>query len=162
MRRRQVQLSPADPAFSLEEESDDQIQCSKGGERDDTLDAATGSLERKGMARNPRTKYHVRIRKFLNRDPQYPAFIIGIVEDTSGVPDDDNDQAWNWGDIELELGDCFRRVSFDFAMGTRRERKNSLYKINQMAESINAVRDAIEREVRSRNARPRTRRKSKR
>ena len=56
------------------------------------------------MARNRRTKYRVRIRKFLNRDPQYPAFIIGIVEDTSGIPDDDKDQAWNWGDIELELG----------------------------------------------------------
>ncbi len=113
------------------------------------------------MARNPRTKYRVRIRKFLNRDPQYPAFIIGIVEDTSSIPDDDKDQAWNWGDIELELGDCFRRVSFDFAMDTRRQRVNSLYKINQMAEAINAVREAIEREVCSRNARPRTRRKSK-
>ena len=114
------------------------------------------------MARNQRTKYRVRIRKFLNRDPPYSAFTIGIVEDTSGIPDDDKEQAWNWGDIELELGDCFRRVSFDFQMGTRRERMNSLHKINQMAEAINAVHDAIEREVHSRNVRPRTRRKSKR
>ena len=99
------------------------------------------------MARNKRTKYRVRIRKFLNRDPQYPAFIIGIVEDTSGIPDDDKEQAWNLGDIELDFGDCFRRVSFDFQMGTRRERMNSLHKINQMAEAVDSVRDAIEREV---------------
>ena len=106
------------------------------------------------MAQNERTKYHVRIRKFLNRDPQYPAFIIGIVEDTSGIPDDDVDQSWNWGDIQLDLGDCFRRVSFDFSMGTPDERANSLYKINKIAETVNAVRAAIEKEVHSRQARP--------
>ena len=114
------------------------------------------------MARNRRTKYRVRIRKFLNRDPQYLAFVIGIVEDTSGIPDGDEHQSWNWGEITLELGDCFRRVSFDFQMETRRERMNSLAKINRMAEAIIAVRDAIEREVHARNARPRKGRKAKR
>jgi hypothetical protein len=107
------------------------------------------------MARKECTKYHVRVRKFLNCDPQYPAFVIGIVEDTSGIPDSDQEQRWNWGNIELELGDCFRRVSFDFSMETRRQRANSLYKINGMAAAINAMRDAIEKEVHSRNARPR-------
>lgn len=107
------------------------------------------------MARKVRTKYHVRVRKFLNRDPQYPAFIIGIVEDTTGIPDTDKEQRWNWGYVELELGDCYRRVSFDFSMETRQQRTNSLYKINAMTEAINAVRDAIEKEVHSRNARPR-------
>lgn len=111
------------------------------------------------MARSKRTPYHVRTRKFLNRDPQYPAFIIGIVEDTSGIPDNDEEQRWNWGAIELEFGDCYRRVSFDFNMDTRRDRANSLYKINRMAHAINIVRDAIEKEVNSRNARPRARRK---
>jgi len=109
------------------------------------------------MARNWRTKYHVRIRKFLNRDQEFPAFIIGIVEDTSGIPDDDEDQSWKWGDIELKLGDCYRRVSFDFQMSTRRERNESLHKINALADAINAVRDAIAAEVRSLNARPRGR-----
>jgi hypothetical protein len=106
------------------------------------------------MTRKRRAKYHVRIRKFLNRDPQYPAFIIGIVEDTSGIPDDNQDQSWNWGDVQLDLGDCFRRVSFDFQMGTAEDRANSLYKINSIAKVVNAVRDSIEEEVRSRNARP--------
>ena len=106
------------------------------------------------MARNKRAKYHVRMRKFLNRDPAYPAFIIGIVEDTSGIPDDDKEQSWNWGDIQLDLGDCFRRVSFDFQMGTPEDRANSLYKINSIAKVVDAVRDAIEKEASSRNARP--------
>ena len=114
------------------------------------------------MARNKRTmQYHVRVRKFLNRDPEYPAFIIGVVEDTTDIPDTDENQSWTDGDVELELGDCYRRVSFDFSMETRRERASSLHKINQMKEALNAVHDAIEKEVHSRNARPRTRRQSK-
>jgi hypothetical protein len=112
------------------------------------------------MAANKRTKYRVRIRKFLNRDQEMPAFIIGVVKDTSGIPQDDKDESWKWGDIELKLGDCYDRVSFDFRMSTRTERANSLYKINLLAEAMNAVRDAIEAEVHSINARPHERRKS--
>jgi hypothetical protein len=113
------------------------------------------------MARQQRrTKYHVRRRQFLNRDPEYPAFIISVVEDTRGIADDDKDQSWNWGAIELTLGDCYRRVSFDFRMHTARERAASRSKINRIAEAISAVRDAIEIEVASRNKRPRTRRKN--
>ena len=106
------------------------------------------------MARKRRTKYHVRRRLFLNRDPQMPAFVIGVVEDTSAIPDTDEGQSWNWGTVELELGDCYRRVSFDFSMDTRSGRANSLLKINRLAEVVNAVRDAIELETTSRNARP--------
>jgi len=112
------------------------------------------------MARNRRTKYRVRIRKFLNRDQQMPAFIIGVVEDTSGIPDDNKDQSWKWGGLELKLGDCYDRVSFDFRMSTHTERAESLHKINCLAEAINAIRDAIEAEVHSINARPHERRKS--
>jgi hypothetical protein len=106
------------------------------------------------MARTGSTKYHVRVRKFLNRDPEYPAFVIGIVEDTTSIPDTDEKQSWNNGDIELEIGDCYRRISFDFHMYDKRDRANSLYKINRLAEVIVALRDAIETEVNSRNARP--------
>ena len=112
------------------------------------------------MARKGRTKYRVRIRKFLNRDQEMPAFIIGIVEDTSGISDDDKDQSWKWGNIELKLGDCYDRVSFDFRMSTRVERANSLHKINCLAEAINAISDAIEAEAQSINARPDRRGKS--
>jgi len=114
------------------------------------------------MARqNRRTKYHVRRRQFLNRDPEYPAFIVGVVEDTRDIPDDDTEQSWNWGEIELDLSDCYRRVSFDFKMCNAHDRANSLSKINRIAEVVNAVRDAIKIEIDSRNERPRPPRKSK-
>jgi hypothetical protein len=108
------------------------------------------------MAPKQRTRYHVRVRKFLNSDPEYPAFVIGVVEDTSTIPDNDEKQSWTNGYIELKLGDCYRRVSFDFPMYDRADRANSLDKINHLAETINAVRDAIEKEVQSINSRPRS------
>lgn len=103
---------------------------------------------------NERTpRHHVRRREFLNEDPELPAYIIGVVEDTSDIPDG-KPQDWNWGDITLELGDCYRRVSFDFGMGDEEARANSLRKITIIAEVVNAVREAIALEVQSRNARP--------
>ena len=98
-------------------------------------------------------KYHVRKRLFLNRDEDLPALIIGIVEDTSEIPNENEDD-WKWGTIELKMGDCYRRVSFDFTMETRAERADSLYKINRIAEVVNAVREAIQTEVNSINQRP--------
>jgi hypothetical protein len=71
------------------------------------------------MSQKRKTKYHVRKRLFLNRDEDYPAFIIGIVENTSEMPNEDEN--WRWGTIELKMGDCYRRVSFDFTMETRAE-----------------------------------------
>lgn len=111
------------------------------------------------MSQQRRTKYHVRKRLFLNRDADYPAYIIGIVEDTCEIPNDDSD--YKWGTIELKLGDCNRRIAFDFTMETRQERFASLYKINRIAEVINLVRDAIEKEVKSINKRPKIEEKPK-
>jgi hypothetical protein len=105
------------------------------------------------MSRKRRVKYHVRRRQFLNRDPQFPAYIIGIVQDTRGFPDDEPGE-WKWGDIELEFGDCNRRVAFDFNMDTPQNRANSLYKIRRLSEVVCAVREAIELEVASIGARP--------
>ena len=99
-------------------------------------------------------RYYVRRREFLNEDPELPAFIIGVVEDTRAIADDDPDQSWNWGIVTLDLADCYRRVRFDFDMQSSEHRANSLRKINLIAEVVNAVRDAIDAEVESRNARP--------
>jgi hypothetical protein len=99
-------------------------------------------------------RHHVRRREFLNEDPALPAFIIGIVEDTRGISDDDPDRRWNWGDITLDLADCYRRVRFEFDMDDPKRRANSLRKINLIAEVVNAVRFAIAVEVESRNRRP--------
>lgn len=109
------------------------------------------------MSQKRKTKYHVRKRLFLNRDEELPALIIGIVEDTREIPNDD--ESWKWGTIELKIGDCYRRVSFDFDMETRENRANSLYKINRLAEVVNAVRDAIQIEIDSINKRPQIKKK---
>jgi hypothetical protein len=104
------------------------------------------------MGEERTTRYHVRRREFLNEDPELPAFVIGVVEDTREIADDD--ERWKWGTIMLDFGDCSRRVSFNFDMDDVAARANSLRKISLIAEVVNAVRDAIAMEVESRNARP--------
>lgn len=106
------------------------------------------------MSRKRRTRFHVRRRMFLNRDPQLPAFVIAVVEDTRGIPDEEPGQPWRWPTIDLTFGDCNRRVSFDFNMDTAEERADSLYKIRRLAAAVNAVRDALEVEAASLAARP--------
>ncbi len=104
------------------------------------------------MSKKQRTRYHVRKRIFLNRDLEMRAFAIGIVEDTREIPDE-NENGWKWGKIELSLSDCYRCVSFEFNMGTKAERADSLYKIRRIAAIVNAVRDAMEIEAESINKR---------
>ena len=99
-------------------------------------------------------RYYVRRREFLNEDPELPAFIIGVVEDTREIADDDPNRRWDNGTITLDLADCYRRVVFDFSMYSADERANSLRKITLIAEVVNAVRAGIASEVESRNARP--------
>lgn len=106
------------------------------------------------MSTEQTPRYHVRRREFLNEDPELPAFIIGVVEDTSDIPEDDPQQRWNWGSIVLDMGDCYRRISFDFGMRDEDERAHSLRKITLIAEVVDAMREAIALEVQSRNARP--------
>ena len=100
------------------------------------------------MSKNQRTKYYVRKRIFLNRDLDMRAFAIGIVEDTRSISNDNEDD-WKYGEIQLNLGDCYRHVSFDFNMDTKKSRADSLYKIRRIAEIVNAVRDALEIEAKS-------------
>lgn len=97
-------------------------------------------------------RYHVQRREFLNEDPEMPGYIIGVVQDTSNIPDED--ERWKWASATLDFGDCTRRVSFDLNMSDPDERRKTLNKINLMAEVVNSVRDAIEKEVESRNSRP--------
>ena len=99
-------------------------------------------------------RYYVRRREFLNEDPDLPAFIIGIVEDTRQIPNDDPNQSWMNGTITLDFADCYRRVSFDFPMYDPVSCANSLRKIKLIAEVVNAVHEGIALEVESRTARP--------
>ncbi len=97
--------------------------------------------------------YYVRRREFLNEDLDLPGFIIGIVQDTRAISDEDREE-WDHGYIALDLADCRGRISFYFDMSDEVERANSLRKANLIAEVVNAVREGIELEVESRNARP--------
>lgn len=105
------------------------------------------------MSEETLERYYVRRREFLNEDPDLPGLIIGIVQDTRAMPDDDPDRRWNNGTITLDLADCYRRVCFDFCMYDADERANSLRKITLIADVVNAVREGIAQEVESRNAR---------
>ena len=93
-------------------------------------------------------KYHVQERAFLNLEINMRAHIIGIVEDTREIPNEDQD-AWKWGMIRLMMSDCYDNISFEFDLSSDEERENSLYKIRKIAEVVIAVRDAIEIEAAS-------------
>jgi len=113
-----------------------------------TIFSGKSNQKENTMSNKQRTKYHVRKRMFLNRDLDMRAFAIGIVQDTRGIPDE-NEDGWNSAWIELVLADCYRHVSFDFNLNTKEGRANSLYKIRRIAAIVNAVRDAIEAEAKS-------------
>ena len=98
-------------------------------------------------------RYHVRRREFLNQEPASGEFIIGVVQDTREISDED-EQVWKWGTVQLDVSDGYRWISFDFEMADRDEPDISLRKINLLAQVINEVRQAIESEVESRDARP--------
>jgi hypothetical protein len=93
-------------------------------------------------------KYHVRERSFLNLKTDMRAYVIGVVEDTSEIPNSDQNE-WKRGTIQLELADCHNDVAYEFDLSTPEDRENSLFKISKMAEVINAVKDAIEKEAMS-------------
>ena len=97
-------------------------------------------------------KYHVQERTFLNKRTGMRAYIIGVVEDTRDFPDC-YEEGWKWGEIELKLADCYEEISLEFNMNTKEDRENSLYKIRKLAEVINSVREAIEIEAESIEAR---------
>jgi hypothetical protein len=98
------------------------------------------------------TRYHVRRREFLNEDLAYGESVIAVVRDTRGLSAEE-ERAGNWGSTQLELSDGIDWISIVFEMSNCLERANSLRKINLLAEVINEVREAIELEVESRDAR---------
>ena len=105
------------------------------------------------MSSQRTSRFHLRRREFLDNDPQDPTFIIGVVEDTREIPDENEDQ-WKWGAVQLKLSDGSDHLQFDFYLNDPEARAASLRQINLIAEVVNAVRDAIAAEVESRSARP--------
>jgi hypothetical protein len=93
-------------------------------------------------------KYHVRKRLFLNRDYDMTAFAVGVVQDTRDIPTAD-EEAWKWGEIDLMLSDCSRKIVFSFNLNNPESRADALFKIRRIADVVNAVKSAIEIEAKS-------------
>ena len=91
-------------------------------------------------------KYHIRKRMFLNRDLGMPAVIVAIVEDTSKTQGKTQDD-FVYGEISLSLSDCYRQISYDFCLESKNGRKAALHKIGRIADTINAFRDALKKEI---------------
>ena len=99
------------------------------------------------------TRYHVQRREFLSEYPAVSEYMIGIVEDTRDIPDE-NEESWKSGRMYLEISDGYRYVVFNLGMSDSEQRAYTLRQINLIAEVINEVRDAVQLEVESRAARP--------
>jgi hypothetical protein len=82
------------------------------------------------------------VRRFLN-----PGFHGGRAHIIAryGKPKPQRNTGYEYHDpeITLELSDCSRTVSFEFDLSTSKDRRAAIYKINLMADTINAFRDAL-------------------
>jgi hypothetical protein len=68
------------------------------------------------------------------------SYVHAVVEDSNNGGD-------RWGSNILTIADCRRRVQLEFFLGTRRERRRSLAKINLLINVLTRFREALKREV---------------
>jgi hypothetical protein len=94
------------------------------------------------------TKYHLQERIFLNINPEMRAYVIAVLEDTTGIPAV-NETDWKWGTKELKIADCFEEISLEFDLSSKEGRANSLHKIRELTRVVTAFRDALEIEAAS-------------
>ena len=95
------------------------------------------------------TEYRIKRREFLNQNESMTA---AIVEDTSSYSGTDTEQ-FHCGVVELSMTDCYRKVTYDFYLGNKEGREESLYKARKLAEVINGFVEALEAEIESIEAR---------
>src|SRR5258708_3262327 len=83
------------------------------------------------------------VRQFLNRRANHGgAYVLAVVERT--LPTDNPDR---YVEIDLELADCSRPVSFEFPLWTARQRSNSVRKARRLADILAGFADAVEVEA---------------
>jgi hypothetical protein len=58
-----------------------------------------------------------------------------------------NEGEYRWGHNMLTIADCRRRVQIEFFLGTKRERRRSLAKINLLIAILTRFRDALSKEI---------------
>ena len=82
-----------------------------------------------------------RKRAFLNpASADHDSYIHAVVESTSKGRD-------RWGTNTLIIADCYRRIRLEFFLGTKRDRRRSLAKINLLIDTLIRFRDALKREA---------------
>jgi hypothetical protein len=54
---------------------------------------------------------------------------------------------YRWGHNMLTIADCRRRVQIEFFLGTKRERRRSLAKINLLINILTRFRDVLTKEI---------------
>ena len=90
--------------------------------------------------------YRIRVRKFLNiQGYSGNGFINAQVEDSTDFKKDEH--GWGWTDIQLDLADCNRMISFDFPLHTPGARRNSLRKIRILVDTLTEFQAALEAEA---------------
>lgn len=105
------------------------------------------------MSNRKYKKYHLQKRLFLSRKAESAGYVIAIVEDTRQISDEDENEDWKWGHIDLSIGNDYQQISLNFSMETPEERIDSLHQIRRLAKTLCQFRDALELEAKSINAR---------
>ena len=82
-----------------------------------------------------------RKRTFLNPvSTNHTSYIFAHVEDSQGG-------AYKFGNNLIFLADCYKRIMFEFFIGTKRDRALSLKKINLLIDTLTEFRDALATEI---------------
>ena len=90
---------------------------------------------------NMKNVFSLRKRSFLSPvSTGYTSHIFAEVESS-------NEGEYRWGHNMLTIADCRRRVQIEFFLGTKRERRRSLAKINLLINILTRFRDALAKEI---------------
>lgn len=54
---------------------------------------------------------------------------------------------YEWGTNMLTIADCRRRIQLEFFLGTKRQRRNALRKINLLIDILTSFRNALAKEI---------------
>jgi len=84
--------------------------------------------------------FTLRKRLFLNPiSTGHTSFILAEAESSQGG-------AYKWGHYMLTLADCRHRILLEFVLGSKRQRRLSLAKINLLIDVLTQFRDALVKE----------------
>lgn len=88
-----------------------------------------------------RSVFTLRKRSFLNpASTGYTSYILAEVESSDGG-------AYKWGNYLLTIADCKRVIKLEFFLGTKKDRRIALRKINLLIDVLMRFRDALVKEI---------------